>query len=293
MVHFPHYSAPLFLLHRHPALVCVHDLIHLQSKEFRRPHHRLYARLMLEGVLRQARVIVTVSDATRLELIRRFPFAAPRTYTIHNGLNHALYRPVARGVIDRFRAARNLPREYLLAVGIGKQHKNIDFILRALLPLWSSGRLQLPLVLGGTGGRLPAYARAAIAPQLQAVFEKFVILLPHIEESEMPALYGGARLLIYPSLLEGFGFPLVEAMACGTPVLAAHRTSLPEVGGQAARYFNPERAEDFTEALLELLAKPALLKKLRSAGLRRSREFDWERHVESLLGLYATLVPQT
>ena len=287
IAHFPHYSAPILRVNR--GVVCVHDLIHLQSPEFKL-HHRLYALFMLQGVLRRARRIVTVSDTTRAELIKRFPFAAGRTVTIHNGLDHKRYRKPTASTLGKFRSRYGLPKDYLLTVGIGKQHKNIDFVMRALLPLWRDGKLKTPLVMGGTGGELPPYVRAVIEPGYDRTLEDFVHLLPYIDESEMPALYGGARLLIYPSLLEGFGFPMVEAMACGTPVLSSDRASLPEVGGDAAVYFNPEDQKEFIERLTGLLKAPARLKKLAAAGLKRSKEFDWESHVDALIETYRKIL---
>lgn len=287
LIHFPHYAAPALLAGR--AVVCVHDLIHLQSAEFNRPHQRIYAHLMLQTVLRRARRIVTVSDTTREELVRRYPFAADRTVTVHNGLNHDQYYKADRASLNRFRKKYGLPNEFLLTVGIGKRHKNVDFLMRALLPLWRDGRLKIPLVMAGTGGQLPPYVQAAIEPEYERVLEEFVQLLPYIEEEEMPLMYGAAKLLIYPSLLEGFGFPMIEAMACGTPVLSSNRASLPEVGGEAAAYFDPEDQRDFVQTLETLLKGPGPLKKLSAAGLARSKQYDWNSHVDALVKIYESL----
>lgn len=283
-LHVPHYAAPIRHLGR--SVVVVHDLIHLQSEEFRSPGYRLYAYGLLKAVTSRARAVIAVSHYTRDCLIQRFPSVAGRVHVIHNGIDHSLFRPVSATDVKVFRKTRSLPGDYLLTVGIGKRHKNLDFVVRALAPLWKQGALKMPLVMAGTGGTLPEYVSAAVR---ECNVADRIILLPRLPDRELGLMYRGATALIMPSLLEGFGFPVVEAMACGTPVLSSNRASLPEVGGDAALYFDPEDEEDLREKLLTFLRLPSLGRAMAERGKRHASRYTWQEHVALLLSLYNRL----
>ena len=283
-LHCPHYNAPIPYLKK--SLVVVHDLIHLQSPEFASPHYRLYSYILLWLVTRFARHIATVSDTTRLELLKRFPHAARKTSVLYNGINHDLFGPRTVKECNAFRRKYHLPPAYLLSVGIGKKHKNVDFIIKAMAPAWHAGNLKTPLVIAGTGGRLPDYVSTAVS---QFNVRDFIIVLPYLEEEELPLLYASARVFLFPSILEGFGFPLVEAMACGTPVLASNASCLPEIGADAAHYFDPTDPLDFLQELQAVLKSTAQRGRMRELGLKRARDFSWQKHVKQLLEIYKQL----
>lgn len=281
LLHSPHYNAPA--PHLRSAIVVLHDLIHIQSREFAAPHYRAYSYIMLSLVASFARRIVTVSETTRLEFLKRFPRAAARTSVNVNGLDHALFRPPRDADVSAFRARRKLPAEFLLCVGIGKRHKNVDFVVRALAPEWKSGRLKTPLAIAGSGGALPDYVAQAV--QELGVADR-ILSLPYVDESELPLLYAAAQVFIMPSLYEGFGFPLAEAMACGAPTLASNAASLPEVGADAAVYFDPRNAGSFLSAFHSIQSDKKLRAQNIKAGKLRARFFDWDRHCESLVQTY-------
>lgn len=280
-IHFPHYNAAVKEL-RH-SFVVVHDLIHLQSPEFRSPLYRSYARFLLGQISRRALHIVTVSEATRRSLIEFFPRAGEKTTTIYNGINHAIFKPAKKKDISKFIKKYQLPSEYLLVTGIGKMHKNLDRLLRALQPLWRR-KSAPPLVVAGAGGRLPAYADGILSPAEEA---EQVIQLGFLPERELPLLYGGCQLFIQPSFLEGFGFPLAEALACGAVCVAGNRTSLPEVGGEASHYFDPFNVEEMQAAIVSAMTSSSLRKRLRAQAAGQASRFTWEKHVEKLKEVYA------
>jgi len=283
-LHFPHYNASPF--HLKQSLVVVHDLIHLQSKEFAKPHFRLYAKTLLGAVARNATRIVTVSDYTRTEFLNRYPHAESKTTTIHNGLDHARFQKPDPSALKPFRLRYGLPPRYLLCVGIGKRHKNVDFVIKSLAPLWKSGKLKQPLVLGGAGGNVPDYVASQIASDDVAPFVRTV---PFLAEEELPLLYGGADLFLMPSLLEGFGLPLLEAMACGCPVFSSSAASLPEIGRDGALYFDPENGEMFREGVRLLLKNGELRNELVRNGEHRARQFQWKKSAEAFLDLYGRM----
>ncbi|MCP4708291.1 MAG: glycosyltransferase family 4 protein, partial [Planctomycetes bacterium] len=136
----PHYNVTLRSLKQ--TVVVLHDLIHLHSEEFNRPHYRLYANVMLRSIARRARRIVTVSQFTADDFTRRFPRGKSRTLVNHNGLDHRMFKKPSAADVRAFREKYSLPDSFILTVGIGKRHKNVDFVIRSLAPLWDSGEFK-------------------------------------------------------------------------------------------------------------------------------------------------------
>lgn len=281
LLHVPHYNAPISRLRQ--TVVMVHDLIHLQSEEFAAPKFRFYAVFILSMVTRYARAIVTVSRESQSQLVRRFPAARNKTTVLHNGVDHNLYKPVAARKATTWRKKMGLPDSFLLAVGIGKKHKNVDFLIRSLAPLWKNGAITEPLVIAGSGGKFPEYLHRSIG---ETGTDDFLVSLPYIPLDEMPILYTNAKILLMPSLLEGFGFPIVEAMACGTPVMCSNVSALPEVAGSAAILFDPTDEGDFQNKIQMILGNSKEQKRLKSLGLEQSARFNWVTHVDLLLDVY-------
>ena len=281
LLHIPHYNAPISQLNR--SLVVVHDLIHLQSEEFKNPKFRIYAGFILGMVARKAKYIVTVSEYTKQEMIKRFPAAIDKISVIQNGLDHSLFRPQKDRDIQDFKKKYTLPDHFFLTVGIGKRHKNIDFVIRSLAPLWKAKTIKQELVMAGTGGRIPDYVRKEID---ENGVDQFINLMPYLSSEELPLLYASADALIMPSLLEGFGFPVIEAMACGTCVLSSDRSSLPEIAGDAAFYFNPEDSASLSQSVQEFLSNSEERKKILANGIKQSKRFSWVKHAEELIKIY-------
>ncbi len=284
ILHSPHYNASL--RHLKNSVVVVHDLIHLQSIEFAGPAYRAYATLFLTAVSRYARAIVTVSETTRRELIARFPAAEEKTTVVYNGINHSLFYPRSAKSISLFKTKYSLPARYFLVVGIGKRHKNMDFVIRSLAERWKSGELKIPLVIGGSAGRLPDYV-AEVVESLQV--SSLIHLAPMLPLEELPLLYSGAELFLMPSLLEGFGFPVIEAMACGVPVLSSTASSLPEIGSHSALYFDPYDSSSLLTAMDKVLYNEKKRKKIVENGLKRARFFDWKHHTTEMIRIYQSL----
>ncbi|MCR9143563.1 MAG: glycosyltransferase family 4 protein [bacterium] len=286
ILHVPHYNAPIRYLRR--SVIVLHDLIHLQSTQFAGPHYRAYAYVMLWLVSRFARRVATVSDTTRREFLSRFPVAAARTSVVYNGIDHRLLKPQSEKDVKAFRKSYGLPARFMLVIGIGKRHKNVDFAVRALAREWKSGRCRVPLVLGGTGGKIPDYIRETL--EREGVADRLLVV-PFLRNEELPLLYAAAEVFILPSLYEGFGFPLVEAMACGTPAITSRASCLPEIGSDAALYFDPRDADDFIKTLYSVLDDPKLRDKMIRTGIKRAKDYDWKKHVEQLTQIYESLNP--
>jgi glycosyltransferase involved in cell wall biosynthesis len=277
--HAPHYVCPPIL--PCPAVVTIHDLIHLRFPP-RRRHvlAPLYARVMLRLAVRRAARLIAVSESTRRDLVERLGAPAARVRVIPNGVAPRFRPADDAAALDGTLARLGLHRPYLLFVGNPLPHKNLPRLLEAFAGLPAAVG---SLVVAGVG---PA-ARGAVEREiaLHALAARVVVppLLPH---PAMPALYQGATALVCPSLWEGFGLPALEAMACGTPVLAADRGALPEVVGEAGLLVDPTNVDALREGMYNLAVHEHLRASRRAAGLVRARAFTWRRAAEATLGVY-------
>jgi len=264
-----------------PGVVTVHDLGYLAYPEAHTRFDRWYLDWTTRRHTRVAAHLLADSEATKRDLVRHYGADPQRITVVYPGLD-PLFRPVEDP--ERLAAVRQryrLAQAYVIHVGTLQPRKNLLRLLEAIdgLPRrLPSGRPVPQLVLVGKRGWLaePIVARA------EGMGER-VRLLGHVERADLPALISGARALVMPSLYEGFGFPVLEAMACGTPVVAANTSSLPEVAGDAALLVDPHDAEALAEALARVLTDDALRRTLRRRGLQRARRFTWQAAAEKVL----------
>jgi glycosyltransferase involved in cell wall biosynthesis len=227
--------------------------------------------------------VVTVSEFTKSELIKYIGFLPEQIRVIPNAVDHNLFKIRSNSELELFKEKYRLPKSYLLTVGIGKEHKNTDFLVRNLIMLNKKGENLPPLVLGGAGGSIPDYIINSL-PSAKEV----VIPFPKIPFEELPLLYAGAKLFIFPSLYEGFGFPPLEASACGCPVLASSVASIPEVMHDAAFYFDPTSDEDFQIKFLDLIKNSELLKSKIETGFQNTKKFSWENSAKQMIECWET-----
>jgi glycosyltransferase involved in cell wall biosynthesis len=246
-------------------VVVIHDAAALRHPEWYSPAYAAWQRRLLPALARRALHVVTVSEFSRGELSGLLGLPPERVTVIPGGVDPA-FTPEADA--DRARNALGLTRPYLLCVASQTARKN----LRALVP--TAQRLaaeEIEVVIAG--GHRPQFAREAGLESLRH--------LGAVPDALLPGLYAGAEAFALPSLYEGFGLPVLEAMACGTPVIAADATALPETAGGAARLAPPD-GEAFAQAVRAVLSAPAEQARLRRAGLARAAAFTWERTAREL-----------
>ncbi len=286
LLHVPHYNAPL--LFRGCLLVSICDLIHIMEPAFRRTLASwLYARPMLNLAARKAEHVITLSEYSKVQIVERLGIAPSKVSVIYCGVGPQFRTQDHQQCADRISQAFSIQKPYLLYVGNLKPHKNIARLLRAmtLLRERKQGDIQL-LVVGDDAVWKPALVEECRRLGLQEMV-KFVSF---VSEDVLPVVYAGAELVIQPSTLEGFGLPVLEAMACGTPVVCSNAASLPEVGGDAAEYFDPYSVEDMAGAIERVLSSGTRQAELRQKGLLQATRFRWDECVRQHAKIYRDLL---
>lgn len=271
LFHAPHWNAPLAV--PAPLAVTVHDLIHILFPEYlRRPRllSLAYARALMRAACSRARVVLTVSENTRRDLVRVLGVNPRKIVVTPLGVDSG-FRPVRNaGDMRAFLRARNLSGGYVLYVGNMKPHKNIERLVRVFSALSLPGGMKL--VLAGSEDRRYRGVRDEVK---KLRLGGRVVFSGVSGKGELRLLYSGARVLVLPSLYEGFGLPPLEAMACGTPVVASRTSSIPEVVGDAGLLVSPRDEGAMARAIRAAVLRDDLRRRLRARGLARARLFDW------------------
>jgi glycosyltransferase involved in cell wall biosynthesis len=254
-----------------PRIVTVHDLSFERFPELFHRANRTYLAAMVRLSVRLASRVIAVSGSTRRELVELLGVPERKVEVIPNGVEHS-FRPLADDAVARFRAERGLPEQFILHVGTLEPRKNILALVRAYDRLRRARDIPHALVLAGGKGWL----YEAIFAEVERLGLAGQVLFPgYVPFDEQPLWYNAAAVFAYPSLYEGFGFPPLEAMACGTPVVTSDASSLPEVVGEAGLMVPPTDEAALADALWRLIDDRALRERLRAAGPARAAEFDW------------------
>lgn len=258
------------LFSRVPQIVTVHDLIPLKYPELS-PKWQYYHRYVLPLLLKQSRIIICISEHTKKDLITSYQLDPESIRVVYNGFNRDLFFPRPNPVILQKYGLDGLDK-YFLYVGDMRFYKNLGNCLKAFdrLPV-----NDCKFVITGKKDDLfyPEIKRQT--KQLSA--QDRIIFLDYVPDDDLPGLYSQAQGLVFASLYEGFGLPVLEAMACACPVIASDRTSIPEVGGDSVLYVNPLSVEDIAKAMYQILTNPDLRNSLSKKGSERAKLFSWDR----------------
>ena len=271
-----------------PTLLTVHDLSFVRAPETATPVLKAYLDRVVPRSVRRATHVLADSQATKDDLIALYNTPPDKITVLLSGVSER-FRPVKDPAIRRaVREKYGIPPDpYILSVGTVQPRKNYTRLMEALAALGAEAA-QVHLVIAGGRGWLdsPIY-RAVEALGL----ERRVHFTGFVEDDDLPALYSDALCLAYPSLYEGFGFPVLEAFACETPVITSKLSSMPEVAGDAALLVDPYNVAALSAALRRVLAEPALQAELVARGAQQVKQFTWERTARYLRAIYRELSP--
>lgn len=263
----------------------VHDLMTLRHPEFLTQSLNSDFRKKVYASL-NADAIIAVSNFTKQEIVELLKFPEERIRVVYNGIS-PIFRPIEdRAKIEEIKVKYGVKGPYFLSVGNIEPKKNIETLIRACAKLRKETIYKYPLLVVGFKGW--GFQKVWEVVQ-QCHSENETLFIGVVDGDELPYLYSGAESFIFPSLFEGFGIPLIEAMACGTPVIASSRTSIPEVTAGAALLVEPLNADGLAAAIYEILSDPERKKGLVERGIERAKFFSWKKTAKETLNLYEEL----
>ncbi len=242
---------------------------------------KLFLKLAMGRFLTRADAVIVPSEATKRDALKFYSPPPDKVHVIPYGVDSRFFH-VESGAIEAVRHKYGLPDAFLLTVGTIEPRKNLTRLLGAYLALRAQG-VAIPLILvGRRGWRSREFVKKLEDSQLGPS----VRILGFVDDVDLPALYAAATVFAYPSLYEGFGFPVLEAMAAGTPVVSSDAASLPEVVGQAGLLVSPYDTNGLAEAIRTVIAHPDLRASLREAGLQQAQRFTWSETARATLEVY-------
>jgi len=287
LLHEPHYTVPVVNFGWR-TVVTIHDLTHLRFGGYANaPVRKAYVHAMMRLAADSDRIIVpslhTKDDLINLigakeERIRVIPWSAD-----------PVFRPSPDRSARAFARQLGLPESFLLYVGMWKYHKNLSGLLRAIAILKARGTWEGRLCIVGKPD--PVSAASVTAQISELGLESSVVMTGYLSDERLRDLYSTASAVIQPSFYEGWGLTVMEAMACGAPVVCSNAASLPEVAGKAALMFDPHATGDLVDAITRVITDTSLAKRLSAAGLRRAAGFSWEKTAAGILAVYDELLP--
>jgi glycosyltransferase involved in cell wall biosynthesis len=282
LLHEPHYVLPPAT--RCHSVVTIHDCIHLMFPQYlpgRLAH--VYARSSMWSAVHRSDRILTVSEASKRDILRFFDIPADKVTVIYNAIDERFLAPPDEERMDQIRQRYQLDHPFLLYVGNIKPHKNLERVIEAFARVRGGGLDELRLVIiGDEISKYPALRQAVHRNRV----DKYVRFLGFQPYDTLAAFFRLARAFVFPSLYEGFGLPPLEAMACGTPVVTSNVSSLPEIAGGAAILVDPYDPGSIADGITRAVSDDTLRAQLIARGLGRARDFSWGQSVAAIHRIY-------
>lgn len=270
-----------------PMMLTLHDIIYLEKTDFKGTAYQnfgnLYRRFVVPRIVRKSKLVITVSHFERETILNKLKLPEAQVTVVYNAVSPKFNVDYAPEQLEKFRNEHQLPKDFILFLGNTAPKKNTLNVIKAYVDYKTQVPDGLPLVILDYGKELVVELLTKLGrPDLIANF-----LFPgYIASVEMPLLYNISKLFLYPSLRESFGLPLLEAMACGVPVITSNTSSMPEVAADAALFVDPFNYLEIKDRMVEVLSQEDLQKDMREKGLTRAAQFTWKAAAEQLLGLY-------
>jgi glycosyltransferase involved in cell wall biosynthesis len=255
-------------------VVTIHDIAHLEYPEWFNSKFSMWYRWLLPRLTQRVRHILTVSEYSKDRIIEVLGILPEKISVVPCGIEESFFQVTSNDITD-IRYKYGLQGDYILTVSSASPRKNFERMFRAWETICKKYQDVSLVVVGSQNLAFAANEKLGKLPER-------TIITGYVDNQDLPAFYAGARAFVYPSLYEGFGIPILEAMATGIPVVTSNTTSIPEVAGDAAVYVNPYEVNSIAEGLEKVLGSESLCKKLREKGWTRCKEFSWERSAKSV-----------
>jgi glycosyltransferase involved in cell wall biosynthesis len=270
---------------KEPTVVVIHDLSFVLHGQHTTRRSREYLNRYVPISARRSDHIITVSENSKKEIVEHYGIDPDKITIVHPALDHSFFFP--RPSIETRDVARKygIDQPYILYIGTLEPRKNINGILDAYSQLNKELQRSFTLVLAGDGGWL----NQGIKRRLDELSALHIEVIGYVPDDDVPGLYSGASVFVYPSFYEGFGMPPLEAMACGVPVITANNSSIPEVVGDASILINAEDTPRLALEIERVLGDQKLARLLRAKGLARAKQFRWESSALILLDVIDTI----
>lgn len=271
-----------------PVVQTLHDVIFMdripENDSFYQRFGNYYRRQVVPLITPKSQAIITVSEHEKKRIVQRLGIDPALVHVVYNGIDEKRFQPVRdQATRSAVRTKYNLPEEYILFLGNQSHRKNPHRAVEAYVRYCAQCEHPLPLVTPG----LPAKFIAGKLRELDLPYDRNRFITPgYISDADLPVVYGMSTIFLFPSLSEGFGMPVIEAMACGVPVITSAASSLPEIAGSAAMLVDPSDAVALAGALLAMSSREALRKQKIEEGLANAKRFSWNRSAEKILSLY-------
>jgi len=284
LLHAPAFVAPVTC--PCPVVTTVHDVSFLLYPSHFRGWWTTYLRAVMPPAIRSAAAIICGSENSRRDIVKAYGIGHDKVRVVPYGVDHERFNSAA--TLDRrWAEAQGIRDGYVLHVGTFSYRKNIPTLLHAVALVRARGKWEdRQLVLAGAQNVSLKGGDEVLETIRELDLSAHLVLTGHMPDEHIPGLYAHASMLVMPSLYEGFGFPVLEAMAVGTPVICSDTSSLPEIAGNAAILFAPQDQNALASAIQELIQNPALAAELRRKGFEQARQFTWQRNADQTVEIY-------
>lgn len=280
------YTAPLFA--NCPIVTTIHDISYEHYPELFTKKEALLLSYGIQNTAKKAAKILTVSEYSKQDLIDTYHIPEEKIVVTYNSIDESFRLLEDQGKIAQMKEKYKIAGDYILAVGNLQPRKNIVRLLEAYKNLRLENKnITEKLVIVGKKAWLYTDIFQKIA---DFAYIDDVIITGYVPQEDLPVLYNGAKIFVYPSLFEGFGLPVLEAMACGAPVVTSNVSSLPEVSGDAAVLIDPYQVDAIADGIYQLLHQPQLYEECRRKGLERAGQFSWKKTAEKTVDVYKSIL---
>lgn len=287
LIHYPHFNSPILFPKK--SVCTIHDITPLfyPGHKMGSIPRRLAYRAVFSATLHKARQIIAVSESTKQGIIDHFKIKSDKITVIYEGVDERFKIIADNGIINETKTRFGITKPYIFYIGVWREHKNIESLVKAFNLLKQKYKIDHQLVLAGREDLHYTNVREEID---RSSYKNDILTPGYITDSDLPILYNAASCFALPSFIEGFGLIAIEAQKCGCPVAVARTSSLPEILGDSALFFDPEDVEEIADKIYQVLTQNELQKTLIAKGQENVKRYSWQNCAKETLAVYKNIL---